>query len=224
MSASPQLQEVIRRLQAARAAGTAAAAEELALARALLLAGRPEEAEPLLARLTERGEGGADPPFLLGQIYARRGETDPAIAAWQTALDRDLRHRQALLALAAALAGLDRQDAAAAAYARGLCHHPADPFLYRRLAALAPDHPWLLVARGDAHALEGDAALALEYCQRAAELAPNDPEIAWRQAWYARQVGLADEALAAWDRAVRLRPGLVDDRVRSGLEIWMGGR
>lgn len=207
-----------------REAGTPV--ERLALARAMLVAGDLEGARSITEALTAKSEGGAEAWYLLGQLRGLTGDPTGAIKAWERVLTIAPAHRKAILGLAALRKDGGDLPGAVEAYVHGLAHHPADEFLAARLRALDPGHPWLLVAEGDAAALDGDPETATEYYQRAAEAEPADTRVLWRLAWAARRSGRGDWAVAAWRKAVKARPSLLDEVVATGRRVWAaaGGR
>ena len=208
--ASPELLAIIENL----AATAQTPDERLALARAYLAADDLPAAAAVAATLPEEPQA----LYLLGQIKGLLGDTEATITAWKQTLHHDPRHRKAILGLASLQADAGDTDGAITTYANGLHQYPADPYLLFRLHALAPGHAWLMVARGDSRALEGDAEGALEYYQHAAAMAADDARILLRIAWAARRSGHHQLALEACQR----QPSLIQELYNTGRRIWEG--
>ncbi len=100
--------------------GRAAIADEIARARALAADGDPARAETLLDELTQRSPDTAEAFLALGELRARRGALEEAIAPLGRAVDLNGGDPAAWCALGEALAGLGRIDPARDALRRTL--------------------------------------------------------------------------------------------------------
>jgi GTPase Era involved in 16S rRNA processing/tetratricopeptide (TPR) repeat protein len=143
--------------------GRAAIADEIARARALGAGGDPEAAEALLVQITRRAPDAAEAFLALGQLYAKRGALEEAIAPLGRAVDLDGGYAAAWCELGEALAGLGRTDPARDALRRTLTLALDDSLRRRATAAL-----------GRVHAAAGKLTHAARELRKAIEMGGPD--------------------------------------------------
>ena len=142
-----------------------------------------------------------DLPAAIERLYDQRTDGERAIAAAQSRLAAAPNDAKALAGLASAYLVRVRETADPTYYAK------ADALLVRALAA-APGEPDVLIAAGSLALSRHEFAAALEYGTRATAAAPFRPA-AFGVLTDARvELGRYDEAVAAAQRMVDLRPDL----------------
>ncbi len=167
--------------------GRAVIADEVARARARAAAGDPGGAEALLFEITGRAPDAAEAFLALGELRARRGALEEAIAPLGRAVDLDGSNAGAWCALGEALSGLGRND-------------PARDALRRALTlALGPDAAELrrraTGALGRVHAAAGKLTHAARELRKAIELGgPNGADDRGLALDYGRVLGRLGEA------------------------------
>ena len=144
--------------------GRAAIADEIARARALAAEGDPTRAETLLAELTRRAPDAAEAFLALGELQARRGALEEAVAPLGRAVDLNGGDPAAWCALGEALAGLGRVDPARDALRRTLTLAFDSNRLRRRATA----------ALGQVHAKAGKLTHAARELRKAIEMGGPD--------------------------------------------------
>jgi tetratricopeptide (TPR) repeat protein/GTP-binding protein EngB required for normal cell division len=144
--------------------GRAAIADEIARARALAADGDPARAETLLAELTRRSPDTAEAFLALGELRAKRGALEEAIAPLGRAVDLNGGYAAAWCALGEALAGLGRVDPARDALRRVLTLAFDSQSLRRRATA----------ALGRVHATAGKLTHAVRELRKAIEMGGPD--------------------------------------------------
>jgi GTPase Era involved in 16S rRNA processing/Flp pilus assembly protein TadD len=146
--------------------GRAAIADEVARARAQAEGGDPAGAEALLLAITGRAPDAAEAFLALGELRARRGALEEAVAPLGRAVDLDGGNPAGWCALGEVLAGLGRTDPARDALRRTLTLAlGADAAELRRRAT---------AALGRVHAASGKLTHAARELQKAIELGgPN---------------------------------------------------
>jgi GTP-binding protein EngB required for normal cell division/predicted Zn-dependent protease len=140
--------------------GRAAIADEVARARALA-ADDPAAAEAKLSEIARRAPQAAEAFLALGELRARRGALEEAVAPLGRAVDLEGGNAAAWCALGEALAGLGRADPARDALRRTLAL-AIDVDLRRRATA----------ALGQVHARAGQLTHAARELRKAIEMAP----------------------------------------------------
>ena len=141
--------------------GRAAIADEVARARALASDGDAEGAETKLLEITRKAPQAAEAFLALGELRARRGALDEAVAPLGRAVDLDTGSPEAWCALGEALAALGRTDPARDALRRTLAL-AIEPELRRRATA----------ALGQVHARAGKLTHAARELRKAIEMTP----------------------------------------------------
>jgi Flp pilus assembly protein TadD/GTP-binding protein EngB required for normal cell division len=141
--------------------GRAAIADEVARARALATSGDPAGAERALFEITNKAPDAAPAFLALGELRARRGALEEAVAPLGRAVDLEGGNPAAWCALGEALAGLGRTDPARDALRRTLAL-AIDTDLRRRATA----------ALGQVHARAGNLTHAARELRKAIEMAP----------------------------------------------------
>ncbi len=141
--------------------GRAAIADEVARARALATGGDPAGAEKRLGEITQKAPRAAEAFLALGELRARRGALEEAVAPLGRAVDLEAGNAAAWCALGEALAGLGRTDPARDALRRTLAL-AIDADLRRRATA----------ALGRVHARAGNLTHAARELRKAIEMAP----------------------------------------------------
>ena len=141
--------------------GRAAIADEVARARALASDGDAEGAETKLLEITRKAPQAAEAFLALGELRARRGALDEAVAPLGRAVDLDTGSPEAWCALGEALAALGLTDPARDALRRTLAL-AIDAGLRRRATA----------ALGQVHARAGNLTHAARELRKAIEMAP----------------------------------------------------
>ena len=144
--------------------GRAAIADEIARARALAAEGDPARAESLLAELTRRSPDVAEAFLALGELRARRGALEEAIAPLGRAVDLNGGDPAAWCALGEALADLGRIDPARDALRRTLTLAFDSNRLRRRATS----------ALGQVYAKAGKLTHAARELRKAIELGGSD--------------------------------------------------
>ncbi len=182
------------------------------LAQALDAVGRQDEAGAVYLSLAELQSATPSMLFQAGNWLAARALHEPAVHLYRAAL-RQLPDEVALINnLANSLRELGLLERAKDAYERALALLPDDPFLLSNLGSLAKDRDDLdeairlgrrAVERGGdvlahsnlgyAYYLKGDWVQAGRWFDRAAEIAPGDPDAVFHQ-------GIMDLASGNWRR------------------------
>jgi tetratricopeptide (TPR) repeat protein len=185
-------------------------------ARAAAEAGRTDEALALARRAHELHPGSAAPLVIEGNLRAARGELEPALVLAQQATDLDPDDGEALLLRGKLHAALGQREQAVTVLQRACDRLPQSFEAHYNAAAL-------LLERGSVHE-------ALPYLARAYRLRTSDPagaqlretllaldlpspEILLALAQEDRRRGQTADALVWSERALELRPDLVDARV-----------
>lgn len=150
--------------EAARMYAQSTPAIDLPLAEALLQSGRPDEAIDLVRDVIRHSPQNADARLLMGIIQANLGKVDDAEAAYRKAIEIDPNHVKSLNNLAYLLCADRGKPAAALEYAA-------------RAHKLASSSPMITDTLGWTYSLLGRHDEALPLLRRAADLAPDDPEI-----------------------------------------------
>jgi len=196
------------------------------LAVALLVLNHPQDALPLCRRLLEHDPSDADAWGLLGQALARTHAFDEAIRALERA--HELGHESIVASYAFALAELDRFEEAERVLRSAIPSHGNDKELRLQLAhALSEqDHhdeaERILrdILREDPlnwhgrHGLatflasRGRSAEAMPIAEALAAAAPEEAASYETLGWVALKAGRYQDALAAFDTALRLEPGV----------------
>lgn len=136
----------------------------------------------------------ADGHRVLGAALRATGDLPGAVAAFETALRLRPGHPSCLVGLSEALVWLGRFDDAIALLQRAVSAHPRDPAMRGMLATA-------LEAKADLEA-------ALRVRQEAVEIAPNDAPALSNLGQTQLELGLLDDAVGAFARAVALDPAL----------------
>ena len=198
-----------------------------ALARIGMATFRFGAARDALARWRRDAPRAAEPWLLEGEVAERLGddEVEAALDAYRQALRRDPGIDPARLALADLLRRNGRYAEATPAFDAYLDHHPddaealagaglnalklgrseeAERFLGRAVNA---DPSNFAALKGLAQIAEQDGRLdrALEALEAAAEVEPDDPEIAYRRSLLLARLGRPDEAAQFREESERLR-------------------
>ena len=171
------------------------ARDEIALARGFAERGQHEEAAERLADLARRHPRLGEVPAAQGELAAKRGDDEAAVAAFGRAVDLNFGDAMSWLGLGQALARLERFEPARDALRRALTHDLPDPARPRAQAAL-----------GRLYARAGQWGKAVRDLRRAVEAMPDATEtvVAFGQALLATGEGEGTEWLA---RAARLPGG-----------------
>ena len=170
------------------------------LATALEQTGRTEEALDAASRAVAAQPEDRGSRLLLARLSSRAGHPERAEEELRRLLAADPEDGEALLALGSVLETRERRTEALETYRRAaaLDGHP-------RIQARA--HVFLAdLVSGGGRTRDGDGA-ALEHLDRAAELAPELPEVHLARASALGQAGRYADAAAAYGRAVELAPG-----------------
>lgn len=204
---------------------------------------KPESAEPLLCRLTERHPQEAGPWYNLGNVQLQLGKPAEAEQSFQAALQRAPDDPDIRLSLGTALHRQSRFSAAAAAYRDCIAAQPdwipprlnlvsalIDDGQFReaeqeclslieRAPALAEAHRFLGAARGH----QGRQLQALAAYRRAAECAPDDALSRRSYGGALAECGQLHAALRVLAQAETLEPGgLGMQQLRSMVELAHG--
>jgi tetratricopeptide (TPR) repeat protein len=205
------------------------AREALRQAVGLLQAGRLEAAETLLREALDLVHDLAEAHFRMGELHERRGELDDAADCHELAVHFDPRHIPAHYALAALHKSQGRYAQAAEHYRRivevtphdaaahtNLCLALYETAAYdtarqhgERAVAIEPKLPEAHHNLGLVLREVGEPARAVQHFQYALELKPR-AEMAAGLAHAYRDLGRLNEAIASYDRALRLKPDLGD--------------
>jgi Flp pilus assembly protein TadD len=180
----------------------------LALSRALLLAGKTDEAEEVLRELALGGAHGQNPalPFFLGAVRTRQHRYAEAEAAYREAIRLRPGWGAAHSNLGAALNGQRK-------YAQGeaACREAVD---------LQPDCIEAYVNLGSALMNQGKHAQAEETGRKAVEIRPDFAEAHCNLGSALDRQGKQGEAEAAYRKAVGLRPDLAEAHNNLGT-VWV---
>ncbi len=191
--------------------------------------GQLDAAEKLLHEALDLDHSFADAHYRLGWIYGQRGATEDAADSHNLAVHFDPEHVPAHAALAALHSAQGRHAQAIVQYLRILELTPEDAAAHTNLCLAlhetadyerARDHGERAIALSpglsEAHhnlglVLRelGDPARAVQHFQKALELKPRAEIVAGLAHAY-RDLGRLKEAIAAYDRALRLKPDLGD--------------
>ena len=207
----------------------ARAREALRQAVGFLQAGRLEPAETLLREALDLEHDLAEAHFRLGELHERRGELEDAADCHKLTVHFDPRHVPAHYALAALHKSQGRHAQAAEHYVRITELSPEDPAAHTNLCLAlyetaaydkARQHGERAIAIDpklpEAHHNLGlvlrevsEPARAVQHFQRALELKPR-AEMAAGLGHAYQDLGRLNEAIASYDRALRLNPDLGD--------------
>ena len=205
------------------------AQELLRQATALLQSGQLAAAEKLLGEALDRVHDLAEAHFQMGELHGRRGEPEDAADCYELAVHFDPGHVPAHYALAALHKSQGRHTQAAEHYKRIVESSPRDAAAHTNLCfalyemaayeearehgeralAISPKLPEAHHNLGLVLREIGEPARAVRHFQKALELAPR-AEMAAGLAHAYRDLGRLNEAIASYDRALRLKPGLGD--------------
>ncbi len=193
----------------------------------------------------------ADTPYTLGQpalgyerlaaVLERAGHPDTALDAYETATTLDARLGEAWSGWASLLARLGRSDEAVRVFRRGVEANPDDGMLHfafgnhllqagawtdarRELSAardLMPNDYRVLAALGYVHLRRGEVGPAERELRRSIDVNPNFAQAHLHLGTTLMRRGARDEAIAHFESAVRLAPGL--DAAREALARARGG-
>jgi len=171
------------------------ARDEITLARAFADRGQHDEAAERLAELARRHPRLADVPAAQGELAAKRGDDEAAVAAFGRAVDLNFGDARSWLGLGLALARLGRFEPARDALRRALTQDLSAEARPRAQAAL-----------GQLYARAGQWSKAVRELRKAVEALPDDGETvtAFGQSLLATGEGEGTEWLA---RAARLPGG-----------------
>ncbi len=203
--------------------------------------GEPERAIEHLAQFArEAPRLDADLSIASGEMLARRGEQERALALYDSVLERHPGHRGARFARAFLLDTMDRVDEAIEELRRLLHETPNDPIalnalgytladrtaryreahrLIRKAFELDPENPAIIDSMGWVLFRRGNPDAALGHLQRAYELLP-DPEVAAHLAEVLWTLGRNEEAQAILRDALEDNPEdekLTDTAQRLGM-------
>lgn len=156
------------------------------------LAGRTDEAERCYRAALALAPEYAQAYSNLASLETARGNPEAAIALAQEALACEPQFADAYLNLADAELARANGDGA--------------QHWLNALLTFAPNHPLALSGMARLQLQSGQPAQALDNARRAAMLAPGSGTVQWRLGEACEANGLADEALAAYERAAAL-PG-----------------
>jgi tetratricopeptide (TPR) repeat protein len=183
--------------------------------------------------------------LILGVVYEKAGRAEPALAAYQQALDKEPHHPAAARARASLLEKQQRLpearqllEATAAGRPPGLeplvdlaqleerAGNPAAAVTaYRRALERAPDNP--LILNNLAYLLTRDAATqdeAVALAEKAMAKAPDNPAIADTLGWALYQKGELARAEALLTRVAKAAPGAGEVRYHLGLVYAKQGK
>jgi tetratricopeptide (TPR) repeat protein len=177
---------------------------------ALLVAGRPGDAERELAGVLAVDASAAPVHFNHGNALAELGRTAEAALAYEAALSRQPGMIEAACNLGNALMRLGRLEPAIAAFRRALAARPN----------LAEARNGL----GGALLANGQAAEALAALDAAIAVDPSLAEAHDNRGLALRELGRAEEAVASHARALSLAPDSVSARVGRALALCAAGR
>ncbi|HEY0839971.1 MAG TPA: tetratricopeptide repeat protein [Vulgatibacter sp.] len=198
--------EAVRRLESLVQGGAPAPA--VALARALEDAGRGDEALEVLSDAVRRLPGDEMATFALASARERRGDLAGAVALMQDFLRANPGHPHALnfIGYVWVERGI-RLEEARRMILEAVKQRPQDPAILDSLG-------WCEVKRGEAR-------LGSSILERAARLAPNDPEILHHLAEAYARSARGGEAVATWSRAIEALDRDPDPRLRAAVEEGM---
>jgi tetratricopeptide (TPR) repeat protein len=188
-------------------------------ARERLEAGDAYAAIHLLTELVQTGQAYADAHNLLALAHAMVGNSEQALAGFDTALKLNPRYVDAHLNRAVVLSDMGRDaDAAAAmreAQALGAVDHTGFPAnVASRLANL---HAEL----ADAYAEAGGRAQAIAELEAAAALRPEFVDLRFRLARLYLEAGLLERANGELEAIIARRPTFLDARVSLGMARYL---
>jgi len=209
---------------------------------ALMERGQFEAAEALLREAIELKHDLAEAHFRLGSIHERRGEHEDAADCYELAVHFDPRHARARVALAGLHKGEGRHAEAAEHYRRVIEHDPNDAAAHCNLCLALYDMDDYEPARihgeraiaidpamAEAHhnlglvlTMTGEPEQAARHFRRALELKPHAAIAAGLGHAY-RDLGRLDEAIAAYDRALRLTPEFGDAVINRAYAFLLRG-
>jgi tetratricopeptide (TPR) repeat protein len=200
------------------------AQSQILLGTVLMAAGRSGEAEAAFRSAVANGEGHA----ALGQFYLRTGRPDEAERVARAGLERDVNNSALRLLLAEILEARGQFDGAIAEYERLITSDPTSTVVANNLASLLSersndpkalerafeiairfhnsDVPQFLDTLGWIHYLRGEYYAALPLLKRAAAKLPDSGAVQFHLGMALKEVGEAQLAATALDRAVRLAP------------------
>lgn len=222
--------------------GRERAQEALRQAMALLQAGQLEGAEKLLGEALDRAHDLAEAHFQMGELHGRRGEVEDAADCYELAVHFDPGHIAAHYALAGLHKSQGRHAQAAGHYQTIVEINPQDAAAHTNLCFALHEMAAYDEARGhgeraiainprlpEAHhnlglVLReiGEPEQAAQHFRKALELAPR-AEIAAGLAHAYRDLGRLNEAIASYDRALRLQPDLGDAAVNRAYAYLLKG-
>jgi tetratricopeptide (TPR) repeat protein len=209
---------------------------------ALLERGQINAAEKLLREAIEFKHDLAEAHFRLGKIHEQRGELEDAADCHELAVHFEPGHVRARFALAGLHKTQGRHAVAAEHYRRVIEHHPEDAAAHCNLCFALYEAAEYSEARArgeraieldprlaEAHhnlglvlMATGEPAQAARCFRRALELKPL-AEVAAGLAHAYRDLGRLDEAIAAYDRALRLAPGFGDAVINRAYAFLLKG-
>jgi Flp pilus assembly protein TadD len=210
-----QLDQALDAYQAVRVTSPFRLMANLRRAETLDARGDKQAATDVLTALVKSQAANPEPAIRLGDLYRRSEDWRPAIAAYDTAIDRLARQKQADWSVY---------------YARGIALERAklwqraeDDFL--RALKLSPDQPYVMNYLGYSWTDQGinlDRAEAM--IEKAAVLLPSDGYIVDSLGWIKYRRGYFDEAVRHLERATELRPTdpVINDHL--GDAYWRAGR
>jgi len=170
-----------------------------------------------------------DPQYLgnLGVALNGAGRHEEAVVALRRATTANVTFAEAYSNLGMALRALHRADEAVAAYTRAVELKPREPGFrynlgnalvdagylveaeaaYREAVRLRPNYAGAVNALAAILRVHGKSAEALELVDAALAASPADPQLHLQQGRLLGQLGRVEDAVAAYSRAVNLRPG-----------------
>lgn len=187
------------------------------LATALEQAGRTEEALEAATRAVAAQPEDRGGRLLLARLLSRAGHAERAEEELHRLLAADPEDGEALLALGGVLESRDRRTEALEAYRRAAALDER-PRIQARAHVLTAD---LLAGGGPG---SDGAGTALEHLARAAELAPELPEVHLARASALGQAGRYVEAAEAYHRVVELAPGDASAHFGRATALLLAGR
>ena len=181
--------------------------------------------------------------YNLGNFYAERGDYEQAIACYETASKLEPRGVAPLVNASLAYNLMGQNDKAEESLRQALRIQPANVAANLNLgmllgemgrpreaeaafrAALEADPKCAVAAYNLGVAVaERNLNEAISLCRRAYELRPNEPKYASALAFYLRQVGKPDEAVAELKQLVAGHPSYVDGYVMLGALLEEQGK
>ncbi len=163
------------------------------LGRAQLAAGRPEDALGAFQRQKELAPELPRSWIDLGRLRMQLGQADSAVTCFEKARELESSDWTPAYLLGLALTQAGRPEDAVQAYRSVLANH-------ERVAEAHNNLAWILAD------LDLDPVLAEVHARRAAELAPDNPDVLGTLGWAQYKNRLLDDAASTLARAVELRP------------------